>query len=235
MERYSIIRVKNPREIILLRGSGCIYKQCIFCDYYHDSSPDHAANFKLNQAILNQVTGIYGNLEIINSGSVFELEHETLDTIQDICTLKRIHTLHFESHYLYKNRIDDFRKRFSPFEVKMKLGLETFDHDFRESVLKKGIHETNPAVIAEHFDEVNLLFGLSGQSISSMKRDIELGLKYFERICVNIMCKNTTPIQPDPNVIRDFTQYIYPQYKDHQRVDILLNNTDFGVGQKASR
>ena len=63
-----------------------------------------------------------------------------------------------------------------------------------------------------------------------MQKDIETGLKYFERICINIMVENTTPIHPDQAVIRLFIEQIYPKYKEDPRVDILLQNTDFGVG-----
>lgn len=72
MERYNIIEEKNKREIVLLRGSGCVYKKCTFCDYYSDSCKDPGENFALNRAVLQFVTGKYGDLEVINSGSVFE-------------------------------------------------------------------------------------------------------------------------------------------------------------------
>lgn len=32
MTRYSVIEDKNPREIVLLRGRGCAWKRCRFCD-----------------------------------------------------------------------------------------------------------------------------------------------------------------------------------------------------------
>ena len=96
--------------------------------------------------------------------------------------------------------------------------------------MKKGIPESDPSEIAEGFDEANFLFGLTGQSVSGMKRDIELGLKYFDRICVNLMCPNSTPVKPDIKVIGEFKSAVYPLYKDNERVDILIENTDFGVG-----
>ena len=46
--RYSVINDKNPREIVLLRGSGCKWKRCAFCDYHTDFSEDENANFELN-------------------------------------------------------------------------------------------------------------------------------------------------------------------------------------------
>lgn len=230
MERYSIIHEKNSREIVLLRGSGCVYTKCTFCDYYSDSCKNEEENFRLNSKVLENVTGIFQNLEVINSGSVFELDKNTVELIKKVCKQKNIHTIHFESHYLYNNRIADLRKEFSDFTLKMKLGLETFDYDFRENVLKKGIKEKSPEKISENFDEANFLFGIKGQTIESIKNDIELGLKYFERICINIMCENSTSVKPDKELIKAFIKEIYPIYKDNDRADILINNTDFGVG-----
>ena len=63
-----------------------------------------------------------------------------------------------------------------------------------------------------------------------MKHDVETGLQYFERVCINIMVKNTTKILPCPPVIEIFRKEIYPLYQHDDRVDILFENTDFGVG-----
>ena len=230
MERYSIIKEKNPREIVLLRGTGCIYKKCAFCDYYYDKCDNEEENFNLNRKVLEKVRGIYKNLEVINSGSVFELDKDTLSLIKSVCGSKGISTIHFESHFLYKNRIERLRKDFGGFDLKLKLGLETFDYGFREKILKKGINERSPEKISESFDEADFLFGITGQNADTMKRDMELGLKYFKRICVNIMCENSSKIKPDENVISEFMNLIYPIYRDDKRVDILIKNTDFGVG-----
>ena len=230
MDRYSVIEDKNPREIVLLRGSGCVYKKCTFCDYYSDSGKDEDVNYMINRAALSQVTGKYGNIEIINSGSVFELDKRTIELIKKRCAECMIHTIHFEAHYLYNNRIEDLRREFADFELKMKLGLESFDYDFREKILHKGIPEKDPEVISRNFDEANFLFGIRGQTEDGMRKDIELGLANFERICINIMCANSTGIKPCKSVIKKFVRNIYPEYKDNERVDILINNTDFGVG-----
>lgn len=85
MVRYSIIDNKNPREIVLLRGVGCAWRGCTFCDYHLDSSPKKQENFLLNKTVLDNVTGIYNHLEIINSGSFTELDNDTLNYIVDVC------------------------------------------------------------------------------------------------------------------------------------------------------
>ena len=230
MERYGKILDKRKREIVLLRGSGCVYKKCTFCDYHLDKCADENENFVLNREVLASVTGEFNELEVINSGSVFELGDRTLNLIKSVCRDKGIDTIHFEAHYLYDGRIQELRDSFKDFTLKMKLGLETFDYDLRENVLRKGIPEKDPKIISRNFDEANFLFGIDGQSVESMRNDIVLGLENFERICINVMCENSTKIKPNKAVIDSFINEIYPIYKDDGRVDILINNTDFGVG-----
>ena len=232
MIRHSIIHEKNPREIVLLRGSGCRWKNCSFCDYHLDCSENEAENFALNTAVLRNVTGLYHHLEVVNSGSFPELGNETLFFIAELCRKKEIKTLHFECHYLYRDEIEKWRKVFAECgtELKIKTGVETFDYDFREHFLKKGIDEKDPEKIAEAFDECCLLFGLRGQTAESMIRDIETGLRYFERVCVNIFNENATNIEPDTAVIAEFKEKVMPKYRNNDRVDILMENTDFGIG-----
>lgn len=232
MIRYSVIEEKNPREILLLRGKGCRWRRCAFCDYHLDASLDEVENLKIAREAFSKVTGVYHHLEVINSGSFPELGETILRELVELCREKKIHTVHFECHYLYRDEISAWREAFAKAgtTLKIKIGVESFDADYREGVLRKGIEEKNPAKIAEAFNECCLLFGLEGQTVESMKRDIETGLQYFERVCVNIFVENRTKIKPDIQVIQSFMQEIYPLYKNNERVDILLENTDFGVG-----
>ena len=232
LTRYSKIHKKQPREIVLLRGSGCKWKKCTFCDYHLDFSSDESANFLLNSTVLSNVTGEYGELEVINSGSMADLDSQTINLIKELCINKNIHTVHFESHWLHRRQIIQAKKAFESLGIclKGKLGLESFDYDYRENILNKGIKEKNPAVIAEYFNEINLLQGCQGQTAEMIKKDIDLGLKYFERICINVMTENSTGIKPDTALIKHIADKIYPEYIDNLRVDILMNNTDFGVG-----
>jgi hypothetical protein len=231
MNRYGVITQKRPREIVLLRGSGCVWRKCTFCDYHLDKCSDESQNFNLNKEVLANVTGRFGDLEVINSGSVFELDAQTLELIAHICKEHGITTLHFESHWIFRNRIVALREKFKGVDLKLKLGLETFDYDLREGVLKKGIAEPDPVKIAQGFDEANFLIGIEGQSIESIRTDIECGLEYFERICLNVMCENSTSVHPDERLIERFKTEILPHYAGDARVDILIENTDFGVGE----
>ncbi|MCD8078317.1 MAG: radical SAM protein [Lachnospiraceae bacterium] len=232
MQRYAKITEKNPREIVLLRGQGCRYRRCTFCDYYEDASPDAEENLRINRQALAQVTGEYGVLEAINSGSFTELDPATVDCLEATCRKRGIHTLHLECHWLYRREIPAMRQRFQTVGVtlRIKQGVETFDPVYREQVMKKGIRETDPAKIAEGFDECCLLLGLPGQTTESMRTDIETGLAHFDRVCVNLMTENGAPLQPDAAVRACFLRDVEPFYRDNPRVDILRENTDFGVG-----
>ena len=235
--RYSVIEEKNPREILLLRGSGCKWRRCTFCDYHLDFSKDAERNFRCNIEEIQKVTGQFQKLEVINSGSFCDLDEKTMDALLKQCLKTGVKEIHFECHWMHRKEVPDLRDFFGRHDiaVKIKIGVETFDADFREKILQKGIDETEPAVIAEDFDEVCLLFGIKGQTETSMKRDIETGLCYFERVCVNIMMENSAKIKPDPSVIAVFAEKIAPLYLDNDRVDILTENTDFGVGSEVSR
>lgn len=232
MQRYSVITEKNPREIVLLRGQGCRYRRCAFCDYHEDASCDEQANLAINTEALSQVTGRFGRLEVVNSGSFCELDPSTMKAIMATCISRGIKVIHFECHWLYRRSIPQLRRMFKGIgtDVKMKIGVESFDAAYREQTMLKGIRETDPSKIAEDFNECCLLFGLPGQTAASMKNDIETGLKWFERVCVNIMIENNAPLQPSEEVRQTFVHELFPLYKDNPRIDILLHNTDFGVG-----
>lgn len=232
MNRYSQIREKNPREILLLRGSGCKWRKCRFCDYHLDFSKDESANFQLNARELCKITGTFGVLEVINSGSFCDLDENTVKEILSVCRKKHVGQLHIECHWRDRHTLSDIRKRFQAAGIRIivKMGAETFDAPYREEVLCKGMDYALPEEIAQYAEEVCLLFGLSGQSESTMKRDIETGLQNFQRVCVNLMTENSSSMKPDKRVQECFMKALYPQYRENERVDLLLENTGFGVG-----
>ena len=158
-----------------------------------------------------------------------------MEDIRRVCKEKQISQLRFEVHWMYHKHVQKWKDYFKKqgITLKIKMGVETFDDTFRREVFDKGMEGVMPEEIAGVADEVCLLFGISGQTAESMQKVIETGLKYFARICINIMVEITTPIRPDQEVIRLFVEQIYPKYKENQSVDILLQNTDFGVGGEA--
>lgn len=216
----------------MLRGRGCTWRQCRFCDYHLDCSTNEQENFQINEQALAQVTGLYHKLEVVNSGSFTELDDSTIQLIKNVCLQRDISQLHVECHWMHRKELTALSEQFSKIGiiVKFKTGVETFDTLFRECYLSKGIDADHPKEIAKYFHEVCLLQVIPGQTKESMEHDIHTGLTYFERICINIMTPNSSFIQPDPASIAIFENELYPIYQDHPRIDILLDNTDFGIG-----
>ena len=103
--RYSIIREKNKREIIMLRGQGCVWRRCRFCDQHLDQNANTEENYTLNETQLNKVTGLYKKLEVINFGSFTDLDAETIRKIKSTCQEKQITQLHFECHWIHRNKV----------------------------------------------------------------------------------------------------------------------------------
>ncbi len=228
MERYSQIQDKDQREIILLKARPCIWGKCTFCDYIEDNCSDQKSNAQVNNEILNRVTGEYQVLEVINSGSFFELPDETIERIIEIIKEKKIKKLYIEAHYLYKNRIKDLRKRLG-IEVIVKTGIETFDQAMRNEILNKNVHFDSIEEILENFDSPCLMIGIQGQTKEMIRKDIEILTKYFNHGTINIYRNNSTSIKRDENLIKWFYQE-YSFLKDDDRYDYLDNPTDFGVG-----
>jgi len=227
LNRYSKIHGKFPREMLLLVGTGCNWKKCTFCDYYLDVAKDP---YKINQKVLSRVTGEFGVLDVNNSGSCFELDKDTLLLIKKIAREKNIHTLWFECHWMYKDHLEKFRQFFDGITVHFRLGIETFDSDFREK-LNKGIpKELTPKEIARKFYSICLLFGIKGQTQEMLLNDIEYAEKYFEYYRLNIFTKNSTSTEIDEKLVDWFKNKIYPDLKNHAKVEILIHNTDLGLG-----
>ena len=155
-ERYSKIIGKNQREICLLRGFPCAWGKCAFCDYIEDNGKDEQAMVSLNHQVLQKVTGEFGVLEVINSGSCFELPEGTLDEIAKVIREKKIQKLFFESHWMYRKHLEKMRSRM-PVPIVFKIGVETFDNDFRERGLNKHADFTRPEEVAEYFDSPCLM------------------------------------------------------------------------------
>ncbi|OAA90941.1 hypothetical protein [Clostridium ljungdahlii] len=223
LKRYGQVTKRLPREVVLLRGSGCFWGNCIFCDYHLDEDYNAFRNHKLNHKVLEKVTGKYGVLQIMNSGSASELDTATVFELIKLCRNKNIRQLIMESHVKYENDIKLFREQFRPTELKFIVGAESFDISYRENVLNKGIGDRK-ACEFKNFDWVNLLFGMVGQNITELQRDVELALKYFERVTINIFCENTTKVKRDNELIEEFYhshlfQSLQTNYYD--RVEIL--------------
>ena len=227
MQRYAVIHTIMPREFVLLQGQGCRWKQCTFCDYHTDMSADP---FAVNSEVLDNVTGIYGVLDVINSGSAMELDEQTIEEIKRVVKEKNIHTLWFEAHYMYRNQLVKFAEQFEGVEVKFRCGIESFDGVLREQ-WKKGVNPTVTAEdVAKYFQGVCLLCCTEGDRKERILRDIALAERYFDYASVNVFCENTTQVKRDDALAKWFVEKVYPELKRSKKIEILIDNTDLGVG-----
>ena len=227
MDRYALIRTKMPREFVLLQGTGCRWRKCTFCDYHEDVSE---CPFEVNKPVLRRVTGQYGVLDVINSGSAMELDADTIALIKEVVREKNIHTLWFEAHYMYRKKLASFAEQFAPVKVKFRCGVETFDPELRDA-WKKGIPSSVSAQdIARYFQGICLLCCTQGETKEHILKDIELARQHFEYFSVNVFCNNHTEVKQDKESATWFAQEVYPTIKEDTRIEILMENTDLGVG-----
>ena len=229
MNRYSVIQGNFPREFLLLQGTGCKWGKCTFCDYHGDTSD---TPFSVNRKVLEQVTGKYGVLDIINSGSAMELDPDTISEIRKVVKDKCIHTIWFEAHYMYRHRLADFARQFQPAVVKFRCGVETFDPLLR-SRWQKGIgHDVTAKDIARYFHGLCLLCctDTPGDTRERLLQDIELAEEYFEYYSINVFCHNSSSIRCNNDMLRWFLAEVYPTLQKSSKAEVLIENTDLGVG-----
>lgn len=229
MDRYSEINNKNKREIVLLKGFPCKWGKCSFCDYTLDNDNDEEDMNRLNFEVLENVTGKYKVLEVINSGSCFELPKNTLDRIKSIIIEKNIEKLFLESHWCYKNRLDEMR-RFFNIPIIFKTGVESFDYDFRNKFLKKNAKFKTVNELKTYFDSPCMMVGIKGQTKEMIDKDMDIVLNNFEHATINVFINNTSSIKRDEELVTWFKEK-YKFLDENEKIEVLYNNTDFGVGE----
>lgn len=227
MQRYSLITEKFPREFLLLQGTGCRWARCTFCDYHSDRSD---SPFETNRKVLEQVTGEFGVIDIINSGSAMELDDETIMMIKDVVRSKGIRTIWFEAHYMYRHRLEEFARLFAPATVKFRCGVESFNAALRSGWAKGIPASVTAADVARYFKGVCLLCCTAGDSRERIIEDIATAKKYFEYFSVNLFCNNSTTVKRDEALASWFVKELYPTLKDDAQIEVLIENSDLGVG-----
>ena len=224
--RYSTIDEGMKREFLLLQGKGCAWRKCTFCDYYLDSSSDP---FVINEPVLDMVSGKYGVLDIINSGSAMELDERTLEKIAVTVREKKISDLWFEAHWMYRHFLAGFAERFDC-RVHYRIGVETFNPELRLK-WKKGIgRDVTAEEIRRYFDGICLLAGVKGQTLEDIKTSVESAERLFDYYSVNLFCPNSSQEERDDELADAFIREIVPSLRKSRKAEILIDNTDLGVG-----
>lgn len=232
MQRYSVITGKLPREIVLLKGLPCVWSKCTFCDYIDDNTTDAAWIQRVADEELAKVTGGWGRLEVINSGSIQELTPPVQEQIRALLQRLNIGEFICESYWSY--RADWPRTRaFFGVPTRIKLGVETFDDHVRNVVLRKAMKFESPQQVAALTDTICLLVGVRGQTRAMVRRDIDLLLKHFRYGCVNLFSPNTRSADLMDAELKAWFREEFASLAEHPTVEVLWENTDFGVGDVA--
>lgn len=228
--RYNKITDKHQREIVLLKSFPCKYGKCSFCNYIEDNSLDEKEIDIVNMEALKKVTGEFEVLEVINSGSVFELTPKTLEEIKRIVIEKSIKVLYFEIYYGYIKRLKEIERYFPGVEIRFRMGVETFDNDFRVRVYNKNFIMKNEDIqkISKELFSVCLLVCVKGQTKEMIENDIKIALENFQGVTINIFINNGTVIERDDNLVKWFIKK-YSYLTSDNKVELLLDNKDLGV------
>lgn len=228
--RYNKVLDKNIREIVLLKSFPCSYGKCKFCNYIEDNSIDKDEINSVNFDVLKGITGEFGVLEVINSGSVFEIPFETLEKIREVVREKKIKVLYFEAYYGYIKRLDEIRDYFDGVEIRFRIGIETFDDKYRIDSYGKNflIDEEVLKKLRGEFYSACLLVCTIGQTKEMIIKDIEMGLANFKQITINVFIDNGTEVKQDKELVHWLIEN-YSYLKEDSRVELLYDNKDLGV------
>ncbi|MEE1289310.1 MAG: hypothetical protein UHK44_12050, partial [Bacteroidaceae bacterium] len=152
--------------------------------------------------------------------------------IRQVAIGKGIHTLWFEVHYMYRHRLAAFARQFHPLTVKFRCGVETFSPTLRANWHKGIPPHVTPEDIARHFQGLCLLCctDTPGDTRERLLRDIDLAERHFEYYSVNVFCPNTTALRRNDDMLRWFLAEVYPTLQKSSKAEVLIDNTDLGVG-----
>ena len=151
-----------------------------------------------------------------------------LSKIKEIIKEKKIERLFLESHWAYKNRIQEMRDYFE-IPITFKIGVETFDYDFRNGYLNKNAKFKTVEELKEYFDSPCIMVGIKGQTREMIDRDMDIVLNNFDHATINVFVNNTSSVKRDEELVNWFSNK-YKHLVDNPKIEILFNNTDFGVG-----
>ncbi len=184
---------KGNKEMIILKGYPCIHKMCVFCTLHFDNSRDTGLMLKINKTILDKIKADKGILEIYNSGSIFELPAATLFALRSKIREKSTQKIITEAHWAYREFFEDMKKFLGAKEAVIKIGVETFNNNLREKIMKKGMGCVAPRKIRSFTNGINLLVGFRGQTKEIVRKDIDIACRYFEYADINILDEKYVP------------------------------------------
>lgn len=90
--------------------------------------------------------------------------------------------------------------------------------------------EVTAADVARYFKGICLLCCTEGETRERIMADIDTARKHFEYFSVNLFCNNGTALRRDEALATWFVEEVYPTLRDAEGIEVLIGNTDLGVG-----
>ena len=139
--------------------------------------------------------------------------------------------IYFEAYFGYLDRLDEIRNFFKEQEVRFIIGVETFDNNYRTQILTKNFHIDEKVIkkLKKEYQTVLLLICTEGQTKEQILFDIKFARENFKEVVVSIFVNNGTTIVRDEKLVSWFLKEVYPYLKSDNKVEILVDNKDFGV------
>jgi hypothetical protein len=227
--RYGRYTGQHPREVVLLKGLPCVWSRCTFCDYIDDNTTDVDQIRRVADEELAKVTGEFGRLQVINSGSIQELPMFLRQRLRDLMREKNIREFWTESYWAYRRDFAATRDFFGV-ETHLFLGVETFDDHVRNVILNKSMHWSGPDEVAAATDSICLMIGIRGQTQDMIRRDIDILRAKFRYGIINLFTENRLSAGLMDEAIKAWFREEYGWLEREPNLNVLWHNTDFGVG-----
>lgn len=191
---------------VLLYSSPCMNAgKCKFCSYWKDSFEykniiDQSAQ---NHSIIESVdwNNLNGALAILPSASFCELPSATILELRTKLNQYKLDYFITDFYWEYHKYMTYFWDLFPEEGTIFKVGLETFDNDFRK-YLGKDYDKVTPEQAVKHFNGINLLVGVEGQTKTMVLEDIKKA-EIFELCDINIfdVTQGTLKVDSDKKLI----------------------------------
>lgn len=227
--RYARYTGAMPREVVLLKGLPCIWGRCSFCDYVDDNTRDEALIHRVAEENLAKVTGEFGRLQVINSGSIQELPRGVQERIRERLVDREIGQFFTESYWAYRGVFEETRAFFGR-QTHLFLGVETFDDALRNGVLNKAMDWSGPDEVAALTDSICLMVGFRGQTRDSIRRDVDLLRSRFTYGFVNLFTENRLSSGLLDEEIKAWFREEFAWLEREPNINVFWRNTDLGVG-----
>ena len=85
--------------------------------------------------------------------------------------------------------------------ITFKIGVETFDREFRETYLNKHADFQSPEEVRKYFDSPCLMVGIKGQTKEMIDHDMQMLKTHFELGTVNVFTNNSTDVTRDQELV----------------------------------